>query len=568
MKRLSISISVFLLLLLGACKAEMQKSSEVKEDTATQVPQTAATGEAVNCACGDMQCWRQATNDGVKDQLACAKDAMEKVVPILGPILDISNNIATMEDGVAGLSDVLQIAKEIATANAKAGGLPAELSCLVSIAKAFEGAFEPFKSLDKSAKLFTEGPSYENAKALGDMLKTTYDGASGFTALITRENKNCVVDPSKKELKEWHAKLNILKTKPLGFFQSFINRSKDLVKSPIDKINVAQTIYSCGARILKGARTLYANSSCLVDDLKALEDSKKAVARALAYEGTRQYNHARYIGCSQCVYSSYRDSTKTEYDKCRLRCETRVMNNLGAYQRSAWINSCQLTCGVARTEGLFWDYTDEAVCNEIKQMFPVSRMFRQLPLVKAGTPEADQRTIAQNFRARIVAALSLLEADFGHIAGLDQAGRPEFIEKGDLEVCRNSPTFRRELRDACALFTVEENSELFKLFDSAGDNNPDGFVGTTDIRYFHDEVSEYRDDSEYERASVEANLKGCADWGRDALKDRDWGCDFNKAFQRCGEHAQHRSSVVELFKPLIAECTGHCVQSWRTTNGC
>ncbi len=490
MKFYAVLYVVTTLFAFTSCKKEIASTAVVKEAPAVQEKST--SGEAVNCACGDMQCWRKATDDGVKDQLACAKDAMEKVVPVIGPILDIAENVASMQDGVAGLSDVLQIAKEIAAANASKTGLPAELSCMVSIAKAFEGALEPLKNLQNASKLFTEGPSYENAKALGDMLKAAYDGANGFTALITRENQNCVVDPTKKELKAWHAKLDLLKTKPRGFFESFVTRSKDLVKSPIDKINVARTIYSCSARILKGARTLYANSSCLVDDLKALEESKKAVTRALAYEGSRQHNHARYIGCSQCVYSSYKDSTETEYNKCRTRCETRVMTNLGPYQKAAWISSCQLTCGIARTEGLFWDYTDEAVCNEVKGMFAVSRTFRRLPLVKSGTPATEQRAAAENMRARIISALGQLDGVFGNIAGLDAAGSPAFIEKSDLNLCSNNTTLTRELRDGCGLFASAENSELFELLDSSTDKNTDGLVGTTDIRYFRDEVNEYR----------------------------------------------------------------------------
>lgn len=568
-----LSCLVLTLFAIGGCKSGENAASSIKAEE-PQAPAPApspggeTSGEAVNCSCGDMQCWRKATNDGVKDQLACAKDAMEKVVPVIGPILDLAQNAAELQNGIEGLSDVAQIAKEILKARNGAAGFPSELSCVVDIATAFEGALEPFKNFQKASQLFTESPSFENAKALGDMLKATYDAASKFSALITRENQNCVIDPTKKEHKAWHEKLKTLKEKPRGFFTSFITKSKDLVKSPIDKINVARTIFSCGARILKGARTLYANTQCLMDDLKALEDSKKAVARSLAYVGSRQYNHARYIGCTQCVYSSYKDSTETEYKKCREKCEVRVMAALGPYQREAWISSCQLTCGSARTEGLFWDYTDEEVCNEVKNMFHVSRRFRMLPLVAAGTPANEQRAKAEGQRARVLASLKQLETYYLHVAG--RAGYAEFIELSDLASCAAENGFHRELRDACGFFASSENKEWFDLLESASDARNDGLVGTTDLRYFQDETSEYRHDSEYDRAAdIDENLAGCKDWGKGAWKSEGWGCDYGKAIQRCGDHADHRASGVEKFKPLKAECVGHCLQGYAAAReGC
>ncbi len=572
MHRTLVGFLVVLAAATNSCKSvESTSSSRLRADELkADASPGEQSGEAVNCGCGDMQCWRKATNDGVKDQLACAKDAMEKVVPVIGPILDLATTAIELQDGIASLADVMQISKEVLKARNSAAGFPSELSCIVDIATAFEGAMEPFKNFQSAAKLFTDSPSFENAKALGDMLKTTYDAATKFSSLITRENQNCVVDPTKKEWKSWNTKLDLLKTKPRGFFQSFITRSKDLVKSPIDKINVARTIYSCGARILKGARTLYSNTQCLVDDLKALEDSKLAVARSLAYVGSRQYNHARYIGCTQCVYSSYRDSTETEYHKCREKCESRGPNAIGSYQRVAWVASCQLTCGTARTEGLFWDYTDEAVCNEVKNMFPVSRRFRQLPLVPHGTPAAEQRGKAESQRARILAALKQIEGSFGHVSAFWPEGRGEFVERPDLQGCAAQVGFSRDLRDACAFFAADEQKAWFGLLDGATDGGNDGFVGTTDLRYFHDEVSEYRDDSEYDRAdAIDENLAGCKDWGKDAMKNESWGCDFNKAFKRCGEHADHRSSTVERFRPLRMECVGHCMQGWAAAReGC
>lgn len=272
----------------------------------------ADSGAAVDCACGDLECWRKATNDGVKDQISCAKDAIEKVVPIVGPIVDIAVNVAEAQDGLAALSDVDKVAQEIIKASNNSQGFPNELSCVLDIAKAFNLALKPLKELGKTAKMFTDGPSFEGAKSMGEMFKAAYDGASAFSSLITNANANCKVNPTKKEWAVYQEKLRTLTTKPKGFIDMFLARSRDLVKSPIDKINVATTIYSCGARIFKGAKTLYKNTQCMMDDLKALEDSKKAVARALAYEGSRQFNHAKFVGCTQCVYSSYKDSTETE----------------------------------------------------------------------------------------------------------------------------------------------------------------------------------------------------------------------------------------------------------------
>src|SRR6187402_1032370 len=98
---------LFLVMAVVGCKTPGTQDSALRDqapqDQAQPLPEI---GPAIDCACGDMECWRRATSDGVKDQVACAKDALEKVVPVLGPIFHLADTVAATQDGIAGLGDV------------------------------------------------------------------------------------------------------------------------------------------------------------------------------------------------------------------------------------------------------------------------------------------------------------------------------------------------------------------------------------------------------------------------------------------------------------------------------
>jgi hypothetical protein len=70
---------------------------------------------------------------------------------------------------------------------------------------------------------------------------------------------------------------------------------------PANKLDAALKLGKCGVSVVRGLYALGNNTVCLGRDLAALYESDKAVARALAYVGSRQFNNAKFIGCRDCV---------------------------------------------------------------------------------------------------------------------------------------------------------------------------------------------------------------------------------------------------------------------------
>jgi len=507
---LSLSFTIRALVLLGlalggaACKptTPATDASALRDDAAPQGPLNN------KCKCEDLACWKKETDEQTVKQFECAKSALDAAGTLASggakTVYDVTTGV--IDAGLA-LSQNDQELLTIFSNLAKGGDIAASagvfgpdgralVQCVATSASLVNNVLEIIKTtIEFSPREGKDKPEGQDAfnKIVG-MWGSSMDATFKFAGAMTE----CIKAADPKSLD----------SRSVVAFRRFM----DSWTKVLGAIKAAIGIAECGGKIYSGGKVLIGNAICLEQDLKKLEESRRAVQRALAYEGSRQFNHAKFTGCSECVYSSWRDSTETEYKNCRSCCERKGaewVKDGFPKKRASWVTSCQLTCGVARTEGLFWNYTDEQACKEVKNMFAPSRGYRHIDIVYAdqyaGKPAGKRKEDAEAERAEVVKHLNVIKSNFDAFVAASQsaAGVTDMIQQADFHAVADG-NYSAEMKAAGAYFSKKyvsgTTAYYFGLLDTADARfrNADNKVAPTDVQYFLDEISEYRDESEFE----------------------------------------------------------------------
>ncbi len=492
---------LILALLLGTFGCRVQPATPAASSVKDSTPAAAPADATANCPCEDLQCWANASQKGAEKQVDCATDTLATVVPILGPIKDLIKTIVAAQDALGAVKSVNEVAKEVLEATER-GGI--YTPCVKNLAAVSGAALTLLAGFDDLNKEIEQMKPEDSISASGPLLKKMFDlmssAVKGINSLF-EAFAACETPASKAALREHSAKLAAVKSKAVGPLRALMKPLDEIGKGAAAKLAIVGTIGKCVLGIVDGATTLYKNSACLVKDFDRLAEQRAEISRALAFVGSRIYNQARFVGCNECVGKHGTFTTaNTNYQICRSLCEQKVGNFVGDDQpkkKASWITSCQLPCGVARTEGIVTTYTDESICNDVKAMYYVSRTYRNLDLTGAGQGDRAQR-VAET-RAAVLGHLAMTEKYFDQFdnAGKGSAGNDGLISLADYKAAAGDETLPEEARLTAHFFS--DSDYWFNLVDSASQEGlGDGLVARIDVGYFRDEVSEYRDESEHE----------------------------------------------------------------------
>lgn len=378
-------------------------------------------------------------------------------------------------DGVDQATGVLDKAKE--KVDGTKTGRTAMFQCLGGMYEEAKAAFEIFK-LARSLKDM-DRLSSEQIKTL---ITIGFDSVTKVILKMAETTGRCGEWAQGKRIKEFNKLL----------------KGVEKVSSAIDTFKVVAT---CGVDITKGAVVLVKNTGCLIEDLEKLRESRAAVQRALAFVGSRMFNHAKYTGCNECVKSGTFTRASTDYNNCRTCCENTSGNHVfdnEPKKKSSWTITCQLTCAVAKTDGILWDGTDTGSCDAMKQVFHVSRTYRKIFIADEGKSGADRRASAEQQRGNVREALAAIEANWNFFSPDDDR-----MSLDDVKAVINNAQAPEAARNAARVFGEQyvDNGVpyFYGLLDSAGDNgNKDGVATRAEVGYLSDEIREYRDETEME----------------------------------------------------------------------
>jgi hypothetical protein len=464
------------------------------------------------CKCSDMACWREQTTKRSYDNFKCAKDSLGAAFPlvdIVGSIGFAAYDIAQATSELKAFIGIFQEAGAALKAVKELG--PDCVSAVTATTNNFNGI------MTKGAAIADKAESLKKKLAeativvseVTDVATAAADAVITFGKLFQDITKleQCVAqaggavqDPTK--------------------IKSTLTRAKELLTKAekpwkelklASKADVVGKIAKCGVSIFKGAYAIGNNSYCLYKDLQAVYESNKAVAKALAYVGSRQFNHAKYTGCTECVQdtsSTFSNNGKADYDNCRSCCDAKaaaVVPDGFPTKRASWLNSCQLACGIVRTESSVGrdPYTNAELCADVRNVFHVSRFYRHINITDTNLPAPQRLALAEEMRGTVQKNLLTVRNNF---AAFDNAagGSPDgLIGLIDFQTLARSTTAPADQVEAAKFFGefAADGSGVpyyFGLLDGASvDGATDGVVGHEDAQYFFDEISEYRDETEF-----------------------------------------------------------------------
>jgi hypothetical protein len=173
-------------------------------------------------------------------------------------------------------------------------------------------------------------------------------------------------------------------------------------------------------------------------------------------------------------------------------------------KRSLWTGECKLSCNVAFTSGIFWDYMDTRTCDDVKsaaQSDPTRVLYRFMDLRVSGSSDPVLRQV-QETRASLRDGLGQLKDHFAEVDGACPNQSPNgSLSKEKLSCCATSAT--GALKDACTLFGQSYASDdgvpyFWRLLDTADTSGggADDVAGTAAIDALLEEVMRYEDEVE------------------------------------------------------------------------
>jgi len=481
-RTLTLTLGLLLPLATNACKTANVAGS-------TSVVKEAGESTGASCSCSDLACWQSKSNEAAVKQLECAKDAVTAAATLstggLATAVIIGSNL--IDIGHA-LSDENVAALFAGSADAGANVLKAFGTEGKPLVECVDSSFETVANV---AAIIDTMRDYDpkNAEGLTDVV-TAISHGSEATHRFASVMLDCLNS------------VKVINDNPaITDFKKFIEAWSNI----LNNINAAVAVVNCGAKITAGGMVLIQNTQCLAQDLKNLEDSRVAVTRALAFDGSRAFNNARLTGCG-CINTHWWQSAQTELENCKSCCDGSVgavMPATEPHKRNLWTVQCQLSCNIAFTNGTFVDYMDTRNCDEVRrkaQTDPTWALYRDIDLLdKNSSVPAKQQ--AETERAQLLDALQQLKDNFGQVDNACPGQEPAsgFLTRGKLACCAQKA--QGPLKDACTLFGVSYAGSnavpyYWGLLDTADSEAADNRVGVPAINAFTQEVTLYQDESE------------------------------------------------------------------------
>ncbi|MFO0675846.1 MAG: hypothetical protein U0169_04890 [Polyangiaceae bacterium] len=482
-----LALVVLLTLSLFGCSAdagsETEGGGQVTSALDSKSPGAGPLGN--KCACEDLACWRKETDEKTVKQFECAKSALDAAATLSSGgskiALDTASGMAEMaaalgkNDGelLTFLQNVgkgtANLAKELAGDTSLGqciGNGKAVVNDVLAIIKASNDIAKKQGNLDAEALNKIIG-------MMGRSLDATFKfaGAMNECMSLAGGSKSTMVQSFRAFLKAWDKVLGTLKA--------------------------ALAILECGPTIAQGGQVLVGNASSRRRPRQAKQN--KSLQASAAYVGSRIFNHAKYTGCTEAVKDNFFASADTKLDRCRNACGSLVDGYVpenNPLQRGSWIESCKLMCS-----GTFGNNgnTQMSYCDDVKQVFHVSRTFRHIYLEDGSSGEARLRAV-QSRRHDVVTALRAIDDNWSVVSPDDDQASFE-----DLASVIGRPEGPLALEAAAHFFTKSfaqgDSTYFFQLLETAGTDgaNPDKVFTRDEVRWFRDEVSEYSDDSEIGR---------------------------------------------------------------------
>lgn len=505
------------ILFFSACKPAAPESAALKDDS-SGVPSSIEV-----CKCNDLACWKKETNQRSVASFKCAKDAIGTAFPVADIVLSLGTGAYDIYEATTELKTAIAVFKE----GAKLASLVKEFAppCVAGIAE-HVGAIETLAASSLEAVDKFKGLSEKTSKGELDMsgvveaMKAVQDPVEAITKLVTSASglAKCLEDAKPgEELAE--AKTAMTKIK-----ETLLKAQKPWSElSPKKKLDIAEKGIKCGIAIVKGVNALAQNTLCLAEDFAEIDRQRAAIGRALAYDGTRLLNHARWAGCGYCL-TTRRIGAAKNAEECKTCCRAPSNNPLPEWEptkKGEWAEQCVSVCSAAYTEGVFVNYTDTRVCKErfeAASRDEAGHVFRYIDLLDAGErqkPKADQTRIAQEYRGKAIAHIDTIKASFAQF----DANRDGLISLDEMKAKANAQGAVGEAARFYGTETIVRQDEInandlpyvkasvgkpyfFVLLETAtngGGNNADQYddlVGTTDLDAFKAEIGQYKTEGE------------------------------------------------------------------------